>query len=253
MVFKTLVAAIFAASVAAGPCKPKSLPSDIFSSTESIDPTTPVDTTTAGQTTQSEGASSIELTTLEALTTTSFEESTQTTEAASTTTVEPAGEAIILQINQQRRLAKRDNTFIGANNPSSCDLATTFRITDEKFLQDGVPVYYEGAAYQELAAQGTPPADAVTRAFSIDGGYLSWSNAAFGDARFCQTSSDGKVYIVFTSKPTGCQPVTLTVYKSMRKPSIIEDTANMRKQRVNAKTDRLLAKRLPVPRALRLK
>ena len=217
MVPKTFVAAIFAASVAAGPCKPKSLPSDIFSSTESIDPTTPVETTASGQTTQSEGPSSTELTTLEALTTTSFEESTQTTEAASTTTsVGPAGEAIILQINQQRRLAKRDDTFIGTNNPSSCDLATAFSITDEQFLQDGVPVYYEGNEYQELAVQGTPPADAVTRAFSVDGGYLSWTNAAFGEARFCQTSSDGKVYIFFSSKPTGCQTVTLTAYKGMR-------------------------------------
>ncbi|KAJ4006117.1 hypothetical protein NW752_001367 [Fusarium irregulare] len=174
----------------------------------SVDPTTLIDTTTSGQTTQSEGASSTRLTT------TSFEQSTQTTEAASiTTSVGPAGEAIILQINQQRRLAKRDDTFIGTNNPSSCDLATAFRITDEQFLQDGVPVYYEGEAYQELAIQGTPPADAVTRAFSVDGGYLSWTNAAFGEARFCQTPSDGKVYIFFSSKPTGCQTVTLTAYK----------------------------------------
>lgn len=216
MVSKTLVAAIFAASVAAGPCKPKSLPSDIFSSTESIDPTTPVETTTAGQTTQSEGASSTELTTLEPLTTTSFDESTQTTEAASTTTsAGPAGEAIILQINQRRRLAKRDDAFIGTNNPSSCDLATVFRITDEQLLRNGVPVYYEGEAYQEFASQSTPPAVAVTRAFSVDGDYLSWTNEAFGAARYCQTSSDGKVYIIFTSKPTDCQWVTLTAYKRM--------------------------------------
>ncbi|KAH7184757.1 uncharacterized protein B0J16DRAFT_122115 [Fusarium flagelliforme] len=214
MVAKKFVAAVFAAYVAAGPCKPKSLPSDIFSSTASIDPTTPVDTTTSGQTTQSEGASSTELTTLEALTTTAFEQSTQTTEAASTTTsVGPAGEAIILQINPQQRRAKRDTTFIGTDNPTSCDLATTFRINDEQLQQDGVPVYYEGEAYQELATQDTPPADAVTRGFSIDGGYLSWTNDAFGDARFCQTPSDGKVYIIFTLKPTGCQGVTLTAYK----------------------------------------
>jgi hypothetical protein len=79
-----------------------------------------------------------------------------------------------------------------------------------------VPVYYEGEAYQELAAQGTPPADAVTTGFSADGGYLSWTNDAFGVARFCQTQSDGKVYIIFTLKPTGCQWVTVTVYKRMR-------------------------------------
>jgi len=216
MVAKKFVAAVFAAYVAAGPCKPKSLPSDIFSSTASIDPTTPVDTTTSGQTTQSEGASSTELTTSEALTT-GFEQSTQTTEAASTTTsVGPAGEAIILQINPQQRRAKRDTTFIGTDNPSSCDLATAFRINDEQLQQDGVPVYYEGEAYQELTAQDTPPADAVTRSFSIDGGYLSWTNAEFGEARFCQTPSDGKVYITFGLKPTGCQWVTLTVYKRMR-------------------------------------
>ncbi|KAL4724392.1 hypothetical protein ACLX1H_009006 [Fusarium chlamydosporum] len=216
MVAKTFVAAVFAAYVAAGPCKPKSLPSDIFSSTEStIEPTTPVETTTSGQsTTQSEGASTTESTFLDSLTTTSFEQSTQTTEAASTTTSSgPAGEAIILQVNPQQRLAKRDTTFVGSDNPTSCDFATAFRIDDEQFLQDGVPIYYMSEGYQELAAQGTPPSDAITRAFSIDGGYLTWINEAFGEAGFCQTPSDGKVYIKFSSKPVGCQSVTITAYK----------------------------------------
>jgi hypothetical protein len=232
-----------------------SLPSDIFSSTEpTTEPTTFIGTTTSGQTTtQSEGGSTTESTIIDSLTTTSFEQSTQTTEAASTTTSSgPTGEAIILQVNPQRRLAKRDTTFVGNNNPTSCDLATAFRIDSEQFLQDGVPVYYKGEGYQELAAQGTPPADAVTRTFSIIEGYLSWTNAAFGEARFCQTPSDGKVYITFTSKPTGCQSVTLTAYKRMRKPLDHENTADTRTQRANARTDRLLTRRLLVPRALRL-
>lgn len=249
MVAKTFVAAVFAAYVAAGPCKPKSLPSDIFSSTEStIEPTTPVETTTSGQsTTQSEGASTTESTFLDSLTTTSFEQSTQTTEAASTTTSSgPAGEAIILQVNPQQRLAKRDTTFVGSDNPTSCDFATAFRIDDEQFLQDGVPIYYMSEGYQELAAQGTPPSDAITRAFSIDGGYLTWINEAFGEAGFCQTPSDGKVYIKFSSKPVGCQSVTITAYKRMSVLSNLENTANIRIQRANARTGKLLTKRPPV-------
>ncbi|KAM0342495.1 hypothetical protein ACHAPU_009468 [Fusarium lateritium] len=215
MVAKTLVAVVFAACVAAGPCKPQSLPSDIFASTESTIATTPVEITISSPTTtQSEGGSTTESTIVDSLTTTPIEQSTQTTEAASTTTSSgPAGEAIILQVNPQRRLAKRDTTFVGNNNPTSCDLATAFRIESEQLLQDGVSVYYEGEGYQELAAQDAPPTDAVTRAFSIMDGYLLWTNAAFGQAAFCQTPSDGKVYITFTSKPTGCQTVTLTAYK----------------------------------------
>ncbi|KAH6949458.1 hypothetical protein HG530_014515 [Fusarium avenaceum] len=215
MVAKTLVAAVFAAYVAAGPCKPQSLPSDIFSVTESTVATTPAQITTSGHsTTQSEAGSTSESILIDSLTTTSFEQSTQTTEAASTTTSSgPIGEAIILQVNPQRRLAKRDTTFVGNNNPTSCDLATVFHFDSEQLLQDGVPVYYEGEGYQELTAQGTVPAGAVTRAFSITEGYLSWTNAAFGQAGFCQTPSDGKVYITFTSKPTGCQSVTLGSYK----------------------------------------
>ncbi|KAL6922705.1 hypothetical protein FSHL1_006668 [Fusarium sambucinum] len=210
MLAKTLVAAVFTATyVTAGPCKPESL----RSTTELI---TSVEATTSGQTTaQSEGEPTTDSTIIDSLTTTSFVESTQTTEAPSaTTSSSPAGDAIILQVNPQRRLAKRDTTFVGNNNPTSCDLATAFHLDDEKFLQDGVPIYYEeGVAYKELASQGTPPTDAITRSFSIVGGYLSWTNSAFGAAGFCQTPSDGKIYITFTSKPTGCQSVTLTAYR----------------------------------------
>ncbi|KAF4943989.1 hypothetical protein FSARC_14795 [Fusarium sarcochroum] len=217
MIAKTLVVAALAATVTAGPCKPKSLPSDIFSiSIESMtESTTPVETTTSGQTTaKSETGLTTESTDLDSITITSSEQSTKTTEAASTTTTSgPSGEAIFLQVNPQRRLAKRDTTFVGNNNPTSCTFATVFHIESEQILQGGVPIYYEGGGYQEFAAQGTPPADAITRAFSITGGDLSWANPAFGEAGFCQTPSDGKVYITFSSKPTDCQSVTLTAYK----------------------------------------
>ncbi|KAM0231411.1 hypothetical protein ACHAPO_008521 [Fusarium lateritium] len=150
MLAKTLVAAVFTATyVTAGPCKPESL----RSTTELI---TSVEATTSGQTTaQSEGEPTTDSTIIDSLTTTSFVESTQTTEAPSaTTSSSPAGDAIILQVNPQRRLAKRDTTFVGNNNPTSCDLATAFHLDDEKFLQDGVPIYYEeGVAYKELASQ----------------------------------------------------------------------------------------------------
>ncbi|KAM0243947.1 hypothetical protein ACHAP5_006710 [Fusarium lateritium] len=210
MITKTLVAAVLTAYVAAGPCKPQSLPSDIFSSTESTIPTNSIETATSGQTTtQAEGESTTESTTIDSLTTTSFEQTTSTTEAASTST----GEAIIFQINPQRRLAKRDDLFVGNNSPASCDLATVFHLDSEQLLQDGVPVSYEGEEYQELPAQGNPQADAITRDFSIINGYLSWTNDAFGEAKFCHTPSDGTVYITFGSRPSGCESVTLTAYK----------------------------------------
>ncbi|KAM0547533.1 hypothetical protein ACHAPJ_010277 [Fusarium lateritium] len=207
MIAKTLVVAALAATVATGPCKPKGLPSDIFSvsSESTIESTTPA---------ESGAGSTSESTVLDFVTTTSSKQSTTTSEVASTTTTSgPSGEPFIFQIIPQRRLAKRDTTFVGNNNPTSCTFATVFHIDSEQLLQDGVPIYYEDQGYQELTAQGTPPAIAITRAFLITGGYLSWTNPAFGEAGFCQTPSDGKVYITFSSKPTGCQSVTLIAYR----------------------------------------
>ncbi|KAF4947801.1 hypothetical protein FGADI_10134 [Fusarium gaditjirri] len=198
MIAKSLVLAVLAAHAAAGPCKPGGLSSNTLSASEST-----------GEPTTSETS------VLEPVTTTSSEQATTTTEAATTTTSAsvPAGEAIIFQVNPRRRLLKRDTSFVGSNNPTECTFASVFRLDEGRLLEDGVPMYYAGNGYQELAAQGEPPADSVTRTFSIAGGRLSWTDSSFGDAGFCQTESDGQVYVTFGSEPVGCEPVTLTAYK----------------------------------------
>ncbi|PTD07842.1 hypothetical protein FCULG_00005295 [Fusarium culmorum] len=178
MIARSFALALFAATVVAGPCRP-------------------------GQTTT--GVS---------ITTGSVVVSSTTEEASATTTSvsEPAGEAVILQINRIRRLSKRDTTFVGNDNPSDCTFASVFRLDNGKLLDNGVPVYYAGDERQELAANGQPPADAITTTFSVIGGKLAWENEAFGEAEFCYLESDGKIYITFGSS-AGCEPVSLTVYK----------------------------------------
>jgi hypothetical protein len=203
MIAKSLVFAVLAAHAAAGPCKPGGLSSNTLSASESTsEPTTS------------------ETSVLDSVTTTTSEQATTTAEAATTTTsaAVPAGEAIIFQVNPQRRLSKRDTTFVGSNNPTECTFASVFRLDEGKLLENGVPIYYAGSGFQELAAQGEPPADSVTTTFSIAGGRLSWTDSSFGEAGFCQTESDGQVYITFGSEPLGCEPVTLTAYKGMQNP-----------------------------------
>jgi hypothetical protein len=188
MIAKSLVFAVLAACAAAGPCKPGGVSSSTLSASESTsEPTTSDQVTT-------------------------------TTEAATTTTSAsvPAGEAIIFQVNPRRRLSKRDTTFVGSNNPTECTFASVFRLDEGKLLEDGVPIYYVGSGFQELAAQGKPPADSVMTTFSIASGRLSWTDSSFGEAGFCQTESDGQVYITFGSEPVGCETVTLTAYKGMQ-------------------------------------
>ncbi|KAI7764543.1 hypothetical protein ACKAV7_012106 [Fusarium commune] len=198
MIAKSLVFAVLAAHAAAGPCKPGGLSSNTLSTSESTsEPTTS------------------ETSVLDSVTTTTSEQATTTAEAAPTTTSAsvPAGEAIIFQVNPRRRLSKRATTFVGSNNPTECTFASVFRLDEGKLLEDGVPIYYAGSGFQKLAAQGEPPTDSVTSTFSITGGRLSWTDSSFGEAGFCQTESDGQVYITFGSEPVECEPVTLTAYK----------------------------------------
>lgn len=196
MIAKSLVFAVLAAHAAAGPCKPDGVSSNTLS------------------------ASTSETSILDSVTTTTSEQATTTTEAAATTTSASvlAGEAIILQVNPRRRLSKRDTTFVSSNNPTECTFASVFRLDGGKLLENGVPIYYAGSGYQELAAQGEPPTDSVTTTFSITGGRLSWTDSSFGEAGFCQTESNGQVYITFGSEPVGCETVTLTAYKGTQNP-----------------------------------
>ncbi|KAG8671989.1 hypothetical protein FPOAC1_005248 [Fusarium poae] len=180
MIAKSFTLALFAATAAAGPCRP--------GHTTTSDPTT---------------------------TDSAIISSSTTEEAAVTTTsvIEPAGEAIILKINLNTRLVKRDTIFVGNDNPSDCTFASVFRLDSDQLLYNGVPVYFAGNDYQELVADGQPPADAVTTTFSVSGGKLAWENDAFGVAGFCYLESDGKIYITFGSSPDGCEVVSLTAYK----------------------------------------
>ncbi|KAH7233026.1 hypothetical protein BKA59DRAFT_534840 [Fusarium tricinctum] len=174
MIFYTLVLASLAANVAAGPCRPGATSSSIAATTTSTD---------APPTT--------------------------------TSTSELPRDAIIFEIKPEvRRLAKRDTRFLGSNNPSECTFASVFHLNSNQLLANGVPIFYAGQGYQELAAHGQPPVDGITTKFSIVDGKLSWTNDEFGEAGFCQDGSDGKVYITFGSTPPDCESVTLTAYKA---------------------------------------
>lgn len=193
MIFYTLVLASLAANVAAGPCRPGAISSS-------------VDTTTSNAAT----------TTLASAT--SIEATTTSTDAPPTTTStsELPRDAIIFEINPvTRHLAKRETRFFGSNNPSGCTFASVFRLNSNQLLENGVPIYYAGQGYQELAAHGEPPVNGITTTFSVVGGKLSWINDEFGDAGFCQDGTDGKVYITFGSTPPDCESVTLTAYKGI--------------------------------------
>ncbi|RGP76882.1 hypothetical protein FLONG3_4965 [Fusarium longipes] len=181
MIAKSLVLGLLVASTAAGPCKPGHL--------TTMDPTATDSASITSSTTEEAAATS------------------------TTSVVEPLGEAIILQINPNTRLMKRDTIFFGNNNPPDCSSATVFRLDSDKLLLNGVPVYYAGEEYQELAAGGQPPIDAITTTFSVSAGQLVWRNSAFGDAGFCYVETNGKLYITFGSSPVGCEVVSLTAYK----------------------------------------
>ncbi|KAJ4123865.1 hypothetical protein NW765_006909 [Fusarium oxysporum] len=175
------------------------------------------------------GSSSVDLplSSDEALTTQSaFQTSLgQTTAAASTTTgiVEPEGQTVIFLIqlpddDRKRSINKREvGGFVGDGSPDTCTFASSFNLAEGQLFKSGNPIYYSGEAYKELESQGLPPSDAITKGFASTGTSLSFQNNELpnGDAGFCQTS-DGQVYITFTSAPPGCTPVTLGVYDVSR-------------------------------------
>ncbi|CAJ0543737.1 Ff.00g039010.m01.CDS01 [Fusarium sp. VM40] len=192
MIIYTLLLASLAANVAAGPCRPGVISSSVGTTTSNAAITTLA------------AATSIEATTT----------STDTSPTTTSTSELPRDE-IIFEINPVTRLlAKRDTRFLGSNNPSECTFASVFRLNYNQLLENGVPIYYAGQGYQELAADGEPPVDGITTTFSVVDGKLSWTNDEFGEAGFCQDGSDGKVYITFGSTPPDCESVTLTAYKA---------------------------------------
>ncbi|KAG5766096.1 hypothetical protein H9Q72_005846 [Fusarium xylarioides] len=145
----------------------------------------------------------------------------QTTLAVTTTTgfVEPQGQTVIFLIqlpddDRKRSINKREvGEFVGDGSTDTCTFAASFNLAVGQLFKNGNPIYYAGEDYKELDGQGTPPSDAITKGFASTGTSLRFQNEALpnGVAGFCQTS-DGQVYITFSSEPPGCTPVTLGVY-----------------------------------------
>ncbi|KAF5628129.1 hypothetical protein F25303_10505, partial [Fusarium sp. NRRL 25303] len=149
----------------------------------------------------------------------------QTTLAAPTTTgvIEPDGQTVILLIqlpddDRKRNLNKREvGGFVGDGSPDTCTFASTFNLAQGQLFKNGNPIFYSGEDFKPLEGQGIPPSDVVTKGFASTGTSLSFQNDDLpnGEAGFCQTSN-GQVYITFTSAPPGCEPVTLGVYDASR-------------------------------------
>ncbi|CAG1976904.1 unnamed protein product [Fusarium graminearum] len=95
-------------------------------------------------------------------------------------------------------------------NPSTESEPIVLRI-----VPGNAPIYFNGEDYKVFgAANGEVPSGAITRTFFRDGGILRFQNSRIvpnGEAGFCQTPSDGQVYITFSSQPAGCIPINPVV------------------------------------------
>ncbi|KAF5000923.1 hypothetical protein FGRMN_1380 [Fusarium graminum] len=229
MIANTLILAALAAGAAAGPCRPGALSSnsDTVTSGSTIVSASLSFTVTSIQDTSSDSSDS--MTTSESPTSVAATAEATTTSSPS----DPSTGAIIFGINPTIRHSKRDTTFFGGDDPSSCTGASPFRLSEGQLLEKGIPIFWSGQRYQKLGAQGEPVDDAVTTTFSVIDGKLSWANDGFGKAGFCEDES-GQVYITFGRLPTGCESVFLTAYKEIQcqngqivelQPSTSESTA----------------------------
>ncbi|KAF0643097.1 hypothetical protein FPSE5266_02937 [Fusarium pseudograminearum] len=144
--------------------------------------------------------------------------------SSSTTNPSTESEPIVLRIVRKapdnNRMQRRDvGGFIGT--PSEiCDNAEEFRLVGAQLVAGNAPIYFNGEDYKVFGAgNGEVPSGAVTRTFFRDGGILRFQNSRIvpnGEAGFCQTPSDGQVYITFSSQPAGCIPVNLSVIGGIR-------------------------------------
>lgn len=144
-----------------------------------------------------------------------------TPSSASETSTGPglSGQQVIFLITPSGDVSKRElRGFVGNSNPQVCTFASVFTLgsgPNSGELFDGdVPLYYQGEDYQAFQALGSLPDGAITRTFANEGGTLQFKNPSLpnGQATFCQDSSSGLVYMVFTSEPPNCTPVRLSVY-----------------------------------------
>ncbi|KIL94140.1 hypothetical protein FAVG1_02702 [Fusarium avenaceum] len=132
---------------------------------------------------------------------------------------DPTGQAVIFAVTPSQDTRKRDlGGFVGNGGPDICTFATVYTLEQGRLFDGGLPIAYNGQAFQPLRSSSVPSGDAITTTFSNNGGVLSFSSPSLpgGRASFCQTPSDGQVYLTFTSRPSGCQPVTLTIYGAER-------------------------------------
>ncbi|KAF5549813.1 hypothetical protein FMEXI_4064 [Fusarium mexicanum] len=137
--------------------------------------------------------------------------------ASASTTLGPTGERIILLVSPTSGNTKRDiGGFVGDGNPDICTFATVFTLGNGRLAEDGVPVSYLGDGYQKLEASSSSSDNAISTTFSTEGGLLRFQSPSLpdGGASFCQTPSDGQVYMTFGSEPSGCLPVSLNVYRA---------------------------------------
>ncbi|KAG5772717.1 hypothetical protein H9Q72_001217 [Fusarium xylarioides] len=99
--------------------------------------------------------------------------STVSNDALTTSTgiIEPPGRSVIILISASdtRKRQNTDKGFVGDNNPSICTFAESFNFAEEQLFENGVPLFYNGEDYKELAAGSTPPEGAVTRLFTTAG------------------------------------------------------------------------------------
>jgi hypothetical protein len=147
-------------------------------------------------------------------------EQTSSAPASASTSVDfdPTGQAVIFAVTPSQGTRKRDlGGFVGSGGPDVCTFATVYTLGQGQLFDGGLPIAYNGEAFQPLRSSSVPSGDAITTTFSNDGGVLSFTSPSLpgGRASFCQTPSDGQVYLTFTSRPSGCQPVTLTIYGGM--------------------------------------
>ncbi|KAM0258331.1 hypothetical protein ACHAPA_011330 [Fusarium lateritium] len=156
---------------------------------------------------------------LEAVTTADASATEQTTNAPTSTEFDPTGQAVIFAVTPSQDTRKRDvGGFVGNGGPDICIFATVYTLGQGRLFDGGLSIAYNGEPFRPLRSSSVPSGDAITTTFSNDGGVLSFTNPSLpgGRASFCQTPSDGQVYLTFTSQPSGCQPVTLTIYGAER-------------------------------------
>ncbi|KAG5659189.1 hypothetical protein KAF25_000391 [Fusarium avenaceum] len=181
-------------------------------------PVSPISTETSDLNVEPTGVLTDELTTSSALIQDSGSTASTDIFPTSSSINQPAGRSIIFRVsisdNERRGLHKRaTGGFVGVDNPDVCTFAAVFTLAEGKLFDGGVPVYYSGEDYKDLAGQDIPSGDSITTTFTASGGILVFRNSGLpkGDAGFCQVSN-GQVYITFTAGPPGCVPVNLAVY-----------------------------------------